>query len=117
MHRRILAVGLAGLVSACGTFTGSVPSVPDREVLGVSAHQPILAEGAAADDATARTLDWKASQLCTTGTEQVRQDVEPAESDQQLVDRLLRCRPYGLSVLGVPLAGIVPALVPGDADR
>jgi hypothetical protein len=117
MRKAILAAGLAGLVSACGTFAGSVQSDPGREVLGVAAHQASLGEGGGADAAVARKLDWKASQLCTTGYEAVRQDVESAERDQQLVDWHLRCRPYGLSVLGVPLAGIVPAFAPSDADR
>ena len=108
MRKAILAAGLAGLLAACSTFAGTVPGDPSRDNLGVSAHQPILGDGSGAAPAIVRQLDWKMGQLCTDGHEPLRQDLEPAERDEQLVDWQFRCSPYRLSVLGLPLAGIVP---------
>jgi hypothetical protein len=108
MRTAILAVGVAGLLAACSTFAGSVPGDPSRDNLGVAAHQPTLGEGGDVAPAIARQLDWKLSQICTLGHEPARQDLEPAERDEQLVDWQLRCSPYELSVFDLPLAGIVP---------
>jgi hypothetical protein len=108
MRQAIWAAGLAGVLAACSTFAGSVPGDPSRDVLGVAVHQPSPGEGGAVQPAAARAVDWKLSQICTTGHEPVQQEAEPAEGDKQLVDWQTRCSPYRFSVLGVPLAGIVP---------
>jgi hypothetical protein len=108
MRIAILAVGVAGLLAACSTFAGSVPGDPSRDNLGVAAHQPTLGEGADVPPAIDRQLAWKMSQLCTNGNGPVQQDLEPAERNEQLVDWQFRCSPYRFSVLGVPLAGVVP---------
>ncbi|HUK58009.1 MAG TPA: hypothetical protein VLV50_02170 [Stellaceae bacterium] len=102
-----LASALA--LTSCGTFTGQVQGDPNREQLGFSAHDPA---GAAGDGAPApavdQKLDWKMSQICTRGAVTLSETREPAENDGRLVDRTVRCQPYGFSVLGIPLAGVVP---------
>jgi hypothetical protein len=95
-------------VASCGTFAGTVPGDDSRDVLGVINHQPTTGDAATADPDSLRKVDWQASQLCTQGYQQLGLDIQPAESDQQLVDLDIRCRPYGLSILGLPLAGIWP---------
>ena len=109
MRTAIVAAGLAGLLAACSTYAGTVPGNGSRDLLGVATHQPSVGDAAtAADPATARTLDWKLSQLCTTGHAPVQQDLATAEGDKQLVDWQTHCSTYRLSILGLPLDGIVP---------
>jgi hypothetical protein len=110
MGRWIVAVCAAGLLQACGTFSGTVSGDPGREIVGVMAHQPDQGDAAAPAPSPAadRKLDWQQSQLCSLGAMPVREDVEPGDADQQLVDRLVRCQPYEFSIFGVSLAGIVP---------
>jgi hypothetical protein len=108
MRALLMAASLAGL-SACGTFSGSVPADPGRTVLGVVAHQPGSPDSAAVAPATVQKLEWKTAQLCTQGYTPAEQDVAPAELDEQLVSWDLRCRPYVLSVFGVSLGGLVPS--------
>jgi hypothetical protein len=110
-----LAAGLAALVAGCGTFSGTVPGDASRDGFGVSMHQPSEGAGVPVDPAVARTLDWKARQLCTLGYRQTGLDVAAAEGDEELVDQQLRCNDYSLSILGVQLGGIVPSLLPRQA--
>jgi hypothetical protein len=118
MRNAILAAALAGLVAGCGSFDGTVPGNAARDTVGVAMHQPSEGEGVAVDPAIARTLDWKASQLCTLGYKRVALDAPAAEGDQQIVDQELRCNDYALSILGVRLGGVVPSfLPPAHADR
>jgi hypothetical protein len=106
MCRWLWVAALAGLLSGCGTVgdvlgqsvSPSLPSNPARNVLGVSVARP--AAGTAEPDAQlVQQLEWKAGQICTRGYDRTRQDIEPAEADQQLVDWQLRCRPYHFSFL------------------
>jgi hypothetical protein len=108
MRILLMAASLAGL-SACGTFTGTVPTDPSRTVLGVVAHQAGAADSTAVAPDTVQKLEWKTAQLCTRGYEPAEQDVVSAEQDEQLVSWDLRCRPYVLSVFGVPLGGLAPS--------
>jgi hypothetical protein len=108
MGRWIWAAGLAGLVSACGSFTGTVPIVPSRDAVGVTAHQPSTGEAATVAPDVERKLDWKVSQLCTRGSRPISETVLPGERDTQFVDRQLYCAPYGVKVFGVSLAGLIP---------
>jgi hypothetical protein len=118
MRNAILAIGLTGLVAGCGSFDGTVRGDPSRDVVGVSMHQPSEGAGVAVDPAVARTLDWKASQLCTLGYQPTAQDVAPAEGDKEFVDQKFRCNDYALSILGVRLGGVVPSfLPPAHADH
>lgn len=107
MRRWLWVAAFAGLLSGCSTVEGLgdaavqsvAPSVsvdPARDVLGVSAARPVA--GTAAPDARlTQQLGWKVSQICTGGYDRVRQDIEPAEADQQFIDWQLRCRRYHLS--------------------
>ena len=115
MRNAILSAGLAALVAGCGTFNGTVPGDPSRDGLGVSMHQPSEGEAVAVDPAVARTLDWKARQLCTLGYRPTASDIVAAESDKEIVDQKFQCNDYSLSVLGVQLGGVVPALFPPKA--
>jgi hypothetical protein len=109
MGRWLLGAALAGLLAGCGTFTGTVATDPSRTLFGVEVSQPAPPPGDAAAQAdAAKTLQWKVSQICTTGYGPVHEDVEPAESDHQIVDWQLRCSPYCFSLLGVNFAGLVP---------
>ncbi|HXQ53219.1 MAG TPA: hypothetical protein VN802_19165 [Stellaceae bacterium] len=108
MGKWIWAAGLAGLVSACGSFTGTIPTVPSRDAVGVTAHQPSTGEAATVAPDVARKLDWKTSQICTLGSQTIAEAVVPGENDNQFVDRQFYCAPYGFSVLGVSFAGLVP---------
>jgi hypothetical protein len=114
MSRWLFVICAAGLLQACGTFGGTVAGDPGREVFGVVAHQPDASDGATPaseatpTDAADKKLDWEASQICTLGSMRVSEDVEPGDGGKQLVDRLVRCRPYGLSAFGVSFVGIVP---------
>jgi hypothetical protein len=108
MGRWLLGAALAGLLAGCGTFTGTVATDPSRTLFGVEVSQPTAPGDAAAQADASKTLDWKVSQICSTGYTTAQEDVEPAESDRQLVDRQLRCNPYGFSFLGANFAGLVP---------
>jgi hypothetical protein len=114
MGRWIVVICAAGLLQACGTYDGTLPGNPGREVFGVSAHQPNLDQGdnatPAASVAADRKLDWEESQLCTLGTVPVREDVEPGDADKQIVDRQVRCRPYEFSMFGYSLAHLIPPI-------
>src|SRR5665213_3106675 len=112
MRNAILTAGLVALVAGCGSFNGTVRGDPSRDGLGVSMHQPSEGEAVAVDPAVARTLDWKARQLCTLGYRPTTSDIVPAEGDKEVVDQKFRCNDYSLSVLGVQLGGIVPSLLP-----
>jgi hypothetical protein len=92
---------LAALAAGCAL----APPEPDREVFGVSADRPTSAANAPADAAVNGVLEWKASQLCTIGWNAVRDRVDPAEDNLQMVDRELRCTPYRL---GLPYVGTWP---------
>ena len=105
---RWVTVASALLVASCGTFAGTVPGDNNRDRLGVVVHQATSGDAATAEPDSLRKAAWKASQLCTQGYDQLALNVVPAENDQQLVDLQVRCRIYGLSVLGVPLAGVWP---------
>jgi hypothetical protein len=85
----MIALSLAG----CGSFERSVATNPDRTVFGVSAAQ----QAGAPDADSAKLLDWKTAQTCTTGVVIVKQDAIAAENNQQIVDREIRCRPYQFS--------------------
>jgi hypothetical protein len=86
---RWLIAGLCAGLAACVP----VARDPVRDVIGVSAARPTSGDQAP-DDATTGLLAWKASQLCTNGYDMVRQDIESAEDDQQLVDWQLHCAYY-----------------------
>ncbi len=115
MRNAILAAGLAALVAGCGTFDGRMPGDPSRDGFGVSMHQPSEGAGVPVDPAVARTLDWKARQLCTLGYRPTASDIVPAEGDKEVVDQKFLCKDYSLSVLGIQLGGVVPAMFPPKA--
>jgi len=102
---------LAGalMLASCGTFTGQVRGVPSREAVGFLAHDPA---GAAADahptPEVDQQLSWETSQICTLGATTIEEERLPAENDGKLVDRLVRCKPYGFNMLGISFAGLVP---------
>jgi len=109
MTRWICAAGAALLLASCGTFTGQVKGDPSREAVGFLAHDPAgAAAPAAPTPATDRQLDWQVSQICTRGATTLEEEPVPAENDARLVDRLVRCKPYGFSMLGISFAGLVP---------
>lgn len=84
------------VVAVAALAAGCVPvdRDPARDVIGVSAAAGNTAD-AAHDAAAQKLLAWKAGQICThSGYDVTRQDVEPVEEQQQLLDWQLRCRPY-----------------------
>lgn len=95
---RWLALGvLAAMVSACGSFSPSLPGDPARLVIGVSAARP--AAGTAAPQGQSRKiLAWKIGQICTHGATRLRQDFDSAEQGRQFVDWQFRCTPYHLAL-------------------
>jgi hypothetical protein len=110
MGRWAFAVCAALLLQACGTFEGTLPPVPNREVIGVSARQPNPGENVtpAPTAAANRKLDWEESQLCTLGPVRVSEAAEPGDADQQLVDRQVRCAPYEFSMFGLSFGNLIP---------
>ncbi len=52
----------------------------------------------------------RASFAALGATSRLREDVEPGDADQQLVDRLGRCQPYEFSMFGVSFAHLVPSV-------
>lgn len=76
-------------------LAGCVPMSidPARNEFGVSTARP---DGGTAAPSAAEVakLDWKANQVCTRGYVQTKQDLDPAEADQQIVDMNLRCDHY-----------------------
>jgi len=84
---------IAGLCAACAAACVPVDRDPARDVIGVSVARPASGDRAP-DDATTSLLAWKTAQICTNGYDLVRQDIEPAEDDQQLIDWQLRCAYY-----------------------
>ena len=109
MRRWLLPVSLTVVLAGCGSFDGRVAGDPNRQVIGAVTHQPAAADARSVSPDAGARLEWRVSQLCTTGYDQLREDVEPAESDNQLVDWQLRCRPYALNAFGVSFAGLVPS--------
>jgi len=107
MLKAIWAAGLAALLSACGSFTGTIPNVPSRDAVGVTVHQQGADSTTVSPDAQ-RKLDWKVSQICTLGSQPLGDTLLPAENNQQMVDRQLYCAPYGFNMLGVSFAGLIP---------
>lgn len=103
MGRWLVIAAVAGLLGACGTFDGTLPGDPPREVFGVSASQPQAADATTAQPKAVATDQWQTGQICTRGYDRLRQDVEAAGDNMQLVDWQLRCRPYALSIFGVSL--------------
>ena len=82
-----LVLALAALAAGCVP----VERNPARDVFGVSA----AAAHATHDAAAQKLLAGKAGQICTVpGYDVEKQDVEPAEGNQKIVDWQLRCRPY-----------------------
>ena len=110
MRRWMVVVCATGLLQACGSFDGTLPGNPGREIFGVSNHQPNMGQGDSAtpSQAAEQSLDWQQSQYCTLGTVPVREDVEPGDAGEQLVDRLVRCQPYEFSMFGFSFAHLVP---------
>lgn len=88
--KTLLVLALAALAAGCVP----VERNPARDVFGVSAAAA-NATDAAHDAAAQKLLAWKAGQICTVpGYDVEKQDVEPAEGNQKIVDWQLRCRPY-----------------------
>ena len=85
-----LVLAVAALVAGCVP----VDRDPARDVIGVSAAVD-NANDAAHATAAQKLLVWKANQICTVpGYDRQKQDVEPAEDNQKILDWELRCRPY-----------------------
>ena len=89
MGRFLCLVVFALLLNGCVPIGRDLP----REEFGVSTARPDGGTAALAAGETAK-LDWKAGQICIHGYTQTRQDLEPAESNQQLIDMKLRCGHY-----------------------
>lgn len=87
-----LAVAAAGLLSGCTT------APPERLIFGVSGDRPATATSQADDAEMRKFLDRKANQICTLGYESVKVETLAAEGDRQIIDELLRCKPYRLSL-------------------
>lgn len=87
---RFLSLALCMLI-----VSGCVPMARDatREEFGVSTARAPSNVATASAEETAK-LDWKANQICVRGYDQTREDVEAAESDQQIIDMKLRCGHY-----------------------
>jgi len=92
MLRRLMMVALAGLTAGCLGVSRDAA----RETIGVSLARPTDASNAPADEKQQALLDWKARQVCTNGYDRLKEDIEPAEDNLQIVDWQLRCRPYSL---------------------
>ncbi|HZT51830.1 MAG TPA: hypothetical protein VFA22_07855 [Stellaceae bacterium] len=85
-----VVVAVAALAAGCVP----VERDPARDAFGVSAAAADAGD-AAHDAAALKLLAWKVDQICTvSGYDRLRQDVEPAEDKQAIVDWQLRCRPY-----------------------
>jgi hypothetical protein len=97
MRRWLIPILIPALLAACGSFSPSFTGDPDRLVHGVSVARPAAGD-AEPDDAVTQALNWKVSQICTHGADRLKQDIEPAEDGQQLIDWQLRCKPYHLSL-------------------
>jgi len=108
MVRWLGAIALAALLAGCGSFDGSLPGDPAREIFGISTPQSGAENNTAVSPEAAKALAWKTRQVCTGPDQLQREDVEPAEPPRQLVDRQIRCSPYRLSILGVDLSGLSP---------
>ena len=106
MGRWLLLGAAAGLTAACSgsdlgigagmvaqSFHRSVPGDPERDQFGVSEVRP-ASSPATLDPETEQKLRWDVSQICTIGYDVAEQQLEKAEENQQLVDWMLRCRPY-----------------------
>lgn len=89
MGRFLSVVLLVALSSGCVPMTRDLT----RDEFGVSTARPDNGVSAPAAAETAK-LDLKANQICVRGYSQTRQDLEPAESGQQLIDMKLRCGHY-----------------------
>lgn len=107
MRGPITAAAFMLMLAGCGSFTGTVPNNPVRDVLGVSADEP-GGVGTNVIPAAQHALAFKESQICTRGYIPLRQDVERGENDRAFADWQFSCKPYGLSLLGFDVAGLVP---------
>ena len=108
MSRWPSLVATAALLAACGSFDGTLPGDPAREVFGISTPQRGAEGNTTVTPEATNALDWKVRQICSTPSAIQREDVEAAEPPRQLVDRQLRCSAYRLSILGVDLSGLSP---------
>ena len=108
MLRWLGVPALVALLAGCGSFDGTLPGDPAREVFGISTPQPGAETNTTVTPEAAKVMAWKVRQICTTPAQRQREDVEGAEPPRQLVDWQLRCSPYRLSILGVDLAGLSP---------
>ncbi len=90
MLRWLMMAALAGLTSGCL----GVDRDQARETIGVSLARPADAGNAPPDATQQELLDMKARQVCTNGYVRLKEDIEPAEDNLQIVDWQLRCRPY-----------------------
>jgi hypothetical protein len=104
MGRWLTVAALAALLAGCGTFDGTLPGDPAREVFGVATTQAGTSEYASPTTASLATLQWKTNQICTAGDSLVRQAVDPGQNGMQFADWRLRCRPYSFSFLGISFA-------------
>ena len=89
MGRSLYLIVIIGLLSGC------VPIAidPARDQFGVATARPDAGpEGPA--PAQLAELDRKGQAICTTGTQPAAPSVQPAQNEQQLVDRKLRCGHY-----------------------
>ncbi len=114
-HLALVAVlGVSGFLAGCNSGVSTIeglggqaiqsvsPSVDDgdaRDGLGVSIARPTAATDSDAD--TAKRLDWKLGQLCTSGYDGSPPVAKAAEGDQQLVTQEATCRRYELSLFDV----------------
>jgi hypothetical protein len=89
MGRFLYLTVLTALLAGCVPIAAD----PARDEFGVSTARPDGGAAAAGDTEIAK-LGWKAGQVCDHGYEQTRQDIEPAEANQQIVDMKLRCGHY-----------------------
>lgn len=108
MTRWLGLVASAALLVGCGSFDGTLPGAPAREVFGISTPQPGAEGNTTVTLEATKALNWKVDRICTTPPLLQREDVEAAEPPRQFVDRQLRCSPYRLSILGVDLSGLSP---------
>jgi hypothetical protein len=92
MLRWLMMAALAGLTSGCL----GVDRDQARETIGVSLARPADAGNAPPDEKQQALLDMKARQVCTNGYDRLKEDIEPAEDNLQIVDWQVRCRPYSL---------------------
>ncbi|HLJ63417.1 MAG TPA: hypothetical protein VKT70_04880 [Stellaceae bacterium] len=91
MRARGCVLILAGLLGACGM----VDQDPSRDVFGVSASRPASQPN---DAKLHQYLEGRVLQICTHDYHLEKEEVEQGENQQVLVDWLVRCEPYHLTV-------------------